>query len=562
MKRLLAAMAVLLCLCLLAGCANKLKSSEKYHEGMPDVDFADEAEVLNGVNIPEFKASDMDESVPENAMRVDLASADKEYRITSGGTYVLSGALNDGRVIVDSMDAVHIVLNGAAIACKGGSALYCKNADRLIITLAEGTENFISDSEEYFLDSGDENEPNAAIFSQSDLTINGKGRLTVTAKHNNGINSRDKLKLYSGDIEVISSDDGIVGKDCLLIGGGNISVTSGDDALRSTNSKDEERGSIVIRGGSIGIDAKGEALNAKNCIVIDGGVINAKCGGGANEVEFILQNDGKLTNEQAQQNSDSCKGLSAKRGIVIRGGVLELDTFDDSIHSNGSTVISGGEFNIKSGDEGIHSDAFTVINGGVFRIERCFEGIQGANVRISGGVLDIASADDGINSTGSTEEPADAENKDGLVKIEGGVISVCANGDGVDSNNAIWIVGGVLSISNANSSTDTPFDCEGVFAIDGGSVFGCGGSERLVTASGDSGQYSAFVVIDGKAGDEITVKNASGVVLFEQTAGFDFSCVAFSSADMKQGASYTVFINGAESVTFELTSVRTVKGEF
>lgn len=116
---------------------------------------------------------------------------DNTLTIKAGGTYVLSGSL-DGQVIVDSenKNTVRLVLNGVEINSAETSAIHIANAEKAFISLAEGTENSVSDGETYVFDDAEEDEPNAAIFSKSDLTINGTDELTVAGSYNNGIASK------------------------------------------------------------------------------------------------------------------------------------------------------------------------------------------------------------------------------------------------------------------------------------------------------------------------------------------------------------------------------------
>ncbi len=59
--------------------------------------------------------------------------------------------------------------------------------------------------------------PNAAIFSNDDLTINGGGSLTVDANYNNGIQSKDDLHITGGNISVTAVNDGIKGRDSIAV---------------------------------------------------------------------------------------------------------------------------------------------------------------------------------------------------------------------------------------------------------------------------------------------------------------------------------------------------------
>ena len=102
--------------------------------------------------------------------------------ITAEGTYVLSGTLTDGQIVVEATDAdkVQLVLNGVTITNNDGPAIYVKQADKVFITLAANSKNVLEDGSTYTLEAG-EDEPDAVIFSKDDLAINGTGSLSITA---------------------------------------------------------------------------------------------------------------------------------------------------------------------------------------------------------------------------------------------------------------------------------------------------------------------------------------------------------------------------------------------
>ena len=129
--------------------------------------------------------------------------------ITAIGTYNISGTLNNGQIIVDTEDegTVNLVLNGATINNSTSAPIYVRSADKTVITLADGTQNDVTDGAAYTYDDAEAEEPNAAIFSKDDLTINGGGALTVTANFNDGITSKDDLKITSGVITVNAVND-------------------------------------------------------------------------------------------------------------------------------------------------------------------------------------------------------------------------------------------------------------------------------------------------------------------------------------------------------------------
>ena len=70
-----------------------------------------------------------------------------------------------------------------------------RESKKAVVILAEGTENYLTDGSSYSFSSSDEDEPNAALFSKDDLTINGDGSLTVEGNYRDGIASKDDLKI-------------------------------------------------------------------------------------------------------------------------------------------------------------------------------------------------------------------------------------------------------------------------------------------------------------------------------------------------------------------------------
>lgn len=196
----------------------------------------------------------------------------------------MSGSLQDGRLLIDSSDdkPVRLVLNGADISSEDGPAIYVKRAKKLVLILAEGSVNSISDGSTYSSAANDENDPNAAVFSMDDLTIIGNGTLSVQANYNNGIYSKDKLKIGGGIITVKAEDDALVGRDCVLISGGKIDLISGDEGIKTTNN-DVDKGFIQITDGSIKIASFGNAVDAESVIKIDGGAVGITSGGGYTE---------------------------------------------------------------------------------------------------------------------------------------------------------------------------------------------------------------------------------------------------------------------------------------
>ena len=205
----------------------------------------------------------------EDTVKIDL-SAPKEadgvkvsgstVTITEAGTYVLSGTLTDGQVIIDAGDEddVRLVLENASITCTTTAPIYAKNADKVIISLPENTESTVTDT----VTGTDGNDAlTTAIFAKCDLSVNGTGTLNVNANANDGITSEDKLKITGGVLNITSADDGLVGKDAVLIKDGTVHITASGNGIKSTKSE-ADIGYVYIGGGTVNITAEQDGIQA------------------------------------------------------------------------------------------------------------------------------------------------------------------------------------------------------------------------------------------------------------------------------------------------------------
>lgn len=201
--------------------------------------------------------------------------------VTGAGSYVVSGTLNDGQIIVEAgdQDDVQLVLNGASVTCSDGPALHVKNADKVVLTLADGQENSMTDGTTY-ADTSD-SAPDAAVYAEQDLSINGGGSLTVTASNNNGIATKDDLKIIDGNITVTAPNHALKGKDSVSIGGGTFVLEAGGDGIQSDQDSDPEKGWIVIDDGTFTITAGNDAIQSETGLTIHGGEFNVVTNGGS-----------------------------------------------------------------------------------------------------------------------------------------------------------------------------------------------------------------------------------------------------------------------------------------
>ena len=459
---------------------------------------------------------------------------DGTLEITKAGTYLLSGTLTNGRILVEAKgQEVTLVLNGVSVTCSDSSALYCHKAETVHLYLMEGTENSLSDGETYdFSDaysSEEDEEPNACLYSKADLTISGSGALTVTGNYKNGITGKDTLAITSSDITVEAKNHGINGKDNLTVTDAALTVTSGGDAIRSTNDSDSSLGWIVLTNSDLNLTSGEDGIQAETSLTVSGGTYRIVSGGGS----------GASLSDDA-----SAKGLKAGTDLTVTSGAFTLDCADDTIHSNGNVTISGGEFTLSSGDDGIHADETTVISDGTIEILTCYEGVEGAVVDISGGKISLTATDDGLNAADGTQtafDPMGGGNSSCRIEISGGEITIDAAGDGIDSNGDFLLSGGTVYVSGPTSDGDGALDYDGSASVTGG-VLIAAGSSGMAQNFGESGstQGSILLTYNTSMTGTIRVLDSDGTVMAEYTPTKEYRSVVVTAPGMVSGGTYTV----------------------
>lgn len=497
---------------------------------------------------------DTDVAAPDltNATTITLSGTD-DVTVTDSGVYVLTGTLTDGRVLVNAPGAdVTLVLQNADITCTDSSALYIYKAANVLVYLPDGTASTLTDGSSYdynsdsFSSAADE-EPNACLYSKSDLVIAGGGTLTVTGNANNGIIGKDTLKVEDTAVSVTAANHGVNGKDCLVLKQADVTVTSGGDALRATNDSDTALGCILIGASALTLTAGEDGIQAETTLTLFDTTGTVTSGGGSGA---------------ALSGDVSAKGIKAGTDITVRSGSYTFDCADDAVHANGNVTISGGTFTVTTGDDGVHADNTVTITDGTFSISKCYEGIEGQTIAISGGTIDIVSSDDGLNAAGGADQSgfggrgpdSFGGGSDSSITISGGTIRIDASGDGIDSNGALTVSGGEIYVSGPMSDGDSALDYDGSATITGGTVIAAGYSGMAQNFGTDSTQGSILLTCRSTSTETIRVTDESGSVLAEFTPAKAYTCVIVSTPALKQGSTYTVTMGG-ESTDVTLDSL-------
>ena len=544
--------------------------------------------------------------------------------ITAEGTYIFSGTLSEGQIVVDADNAkVQIVFDNVDITCASSAAVYVKSAEKVFVTLAEGSQNTLRNTDEYV--AIDDNNIDAVIFAKSDLTLNGTGSLTIISAEGHGIVSKDDLKITGGTYDITAAGHALSGKDSVRIVDGTFILTAEKDGIHAENADDEEKGYIYIADGDFTITSDGDGMDASNIVQIEDGTLDITAGSGAANSQKTHESDmpgggmsqnierpdgesmpqmgekpdeesmsqmGEKPDEESMpqmgekpdgenmpqdtttdESGTSTKGIKAGGGMYLNGGTYQIDSADDSIHSNANITIADGTYTLATGDDGVHADDALTVNGGTITVTESYEGLEGLTVTINDGTIDITARDDGINTAGGTDQSgfgtfgdhfkgmdsADDETEETTdnemwMELNGGYIHILAGGDGVDSNGDLTINGGEIYIDgpsdNGNSAIDYGDRSSGY--VTGGMLVAIG-SSGMAEGMSDSSKQEVLMVKLGEqmeAGD-VELTDSEGNVIVSYTALKSYDCVIISTAEVESGATYTLTTSGT---TTEVTA--------
>ena len=246
--------------------------------------------------------SDRDmEQTPDTSEAQTIEVADGQtLSITEEGTYILQGTASDCTVLVNAPEAkVQLILDNVTVGSE--------NALTVSGTFTEDTENDVK--------------TDAVIFSKSDLTLNGKGTLTISST-DNGITSKDELTVTGGTYNITASGKGLESNDSTAICDGTFTIDA-KEGMESTY--------VRIDGGTFEISASDDG-------------INAAANSDKNEVQVEI-NGGTLSIKMGAGDTD---GIDSNGDLTINGGNISIECnspfdYDGTGELNGGTVVVNGE---------------------------------------------------------------------------------------------------------------------------------------------------------------------------------------------------------------------------
>ena len=417
-----------------------------------------------------------------------------------------------------------------------------------------------------------------------------------------------KLNINAADDGLSCDDELNITGGTLSITAGGDAVKASPDTGDTENPDTTSLGNVTISGGTLTLNATGEGVQADGDLTISGGTFHVKTNGGNTTAltddsasckgfkagKTLTVTGGTLTVDSADD------ALHANTDVTISGGTLTLATGDDGVHADNDLVIgtkgasstSTPRINITASYEGLEGTTVTVYSGDI-DVVASDDGANAANstlgersdkyaISIAGGDLYIDAGSDGldsnndINITGGKVEVYGADammdaaiDYDGTFTLSGGTLF----GAGMEPSagtQAYIAVGetspsggmgggpngqgggqGMTPPGDANGTNDgtngnppTPPNFSGNTSTDGTftpPTKPSGGKADGKPSGNLPNRESALGI---KEGSVITVQDSSGKTLCTATALGSMSSVIFSSADIKEGETYTVLVDG------------------
>ena len=445
-----------------------------------------------------------------------------------------------------------------------------------------------------------------AIGGTGTLTVDGNAKNGIKGAADAVITVAEvKLNINAADDGLSCDDELNITGGTLSITAGGDAVKASPDTGDTENPDTTSLGNVTISGGTLTLNATGEGVQADGDLTISGGTFHVKTNGGNTTAltddsasckgfkagKTLTVTGGTLTVDSADD------ALHANTDVTISGGTLTLATGDDGVHADNDLVIgtkgasstSTPRINITASYEGLEGTTVTVYSGDI-DVVASDDGANAANstlgersdkyaISIAGGDLYIDAGSDGldsnndINITGGKVEVYGADammdaaiDYDGTFTLSGGTLF----GAGMEPSagtQAYIAVGetspsggmgggpngqgggqGMTPPGDANGSADgnrpTPPSFSGNTSTDGTftpPTKPSGGKADGKPSGNLPNRESALGI---KEGSVITVQDSSGKTLYTATALGSMSSVIFSSADIKEGETYTVLVDG------------------
>lgn len=460
--------------------------------------------------------------------------SDQTLTISQAGTYVLTGSGKNLKLVVEAADTDQVYLVFQNLTLEGeGTLLQVNKAHEVVISLAEGSQNALTENQ-----ASDDKKVKATIHSQVPLTLNGTGSLTLTALTKNALEVEEDLKVLGGTYTVKAANHGFKAEGALAIEVATLTIEAGKDGLHAEHDETTERANISLNPTQLSIAATEDGVDAGNELAIKGGTITVSQSEEGLEARVIRQLGGDVTIKSSDDGVNASAGSSSK---TTDTSATSKTTEASATSNSADTSSSASQATSDSATASAPDSQATADSASASQTDQAN---KDKNQTPPAPPAGQAPPQGGQGPGGMP--PGGQEESDPSLEIilEGGTLTIDAEGDGIDSNGTVTISGGSLVVNGSVHDGNSPLDAAGDITITGGTVWALGTSDMLQGFAQGSTQASITANIAGTAGQTLIILDAKGKEVARQTASKDFQAVIMSSADLVDGQTYTIQVDG------------------
>ena len=553
-------------------------------------------ESANEDNFDEGLESNGDFTVTPGEGAGQVTVSGSTYTITSAGEYTLSGKL-EGNVVVNAEDGdeVILILSNATITSSDTAPIAFVNADSGTVKAEEGTYNAVHDERTGSADVESADEYDGAIYAACDLKLSGKGSLIVTSTYDNGVKTKDDLKVKNVTLKVSAPGNALKGNDSITVESGSlILISTSSDGIKTENSdvseKGVQRGTVTISGGTVDIYSACDGISAAyDCVISEDAekctvnIYTSTYSENTGDVAvssdlyviiptsvysesvdyyaYFYNEDGEGVWKICEYETMVYSGRTASYyGLLVNepsgySGFL-VCTVASGVTPNGDnySATSGGEamnssmngylITSISGDS-IEGDWVSLTTGSgqgsSSKTTYSSKGIKVCNdVLISGGTVTIYAMDDAIHANAG-EKLENGSTGSGCVEISGGKVTLTSADDGIHADSELTVSDGCVNVVKSHEGLEA-----NVINIAGGETYVYGEDDGLNACKGTA---STLINITGGYLDVTTPSGDTDAVDSNGSVTMSGGFVVIKGGSSNGSVAGSVDVDGSITVT-------------